>query len=325
LSFTIAFLALAIDRFFPLFGFFSKWIRHPLTRHPVEWQGMLISFFERRWNDLQTSALKRKRAGILMLLILIAVSVFVAVSLLFVFSFLPFPWIFEALAASVLLAGNDLKKAVLSVAKSLDIGLDEGRKQVSHIVGRDTKSLDEHEISRAAIESLAENSSDGVIAPLFWLVLFGLPGIAVYKAINTADSMVGHLSERYGSFGWASAKLDDLVNWLPARLSALLYAAAAYLLSPEAAKNSLRAAKRDAPNHTSPNAGWPEAALAGALGFGLGGPRNYSGVTLDLPMMGAGKRDLTSADMAKAIKLYSTMTGIALALVGVLALLELLF
>jgi len=199
---------------------------------------MLISFLENRWNDLQTSAFHRKRAGIFMLIVLIAVTVFVAILLLFIFSFLPFSWIFEALAASILLAGNDLKKAVLSVATSLDIGLAEGRKQVSHIVGRDTKNLNEHEISRAAIESLAENSSDGLIAPLFWLVLFGLPGIAVYKAINTADSMVGHLSERYENFGWASAKLDDLVNWLPARLSAFLYATAAYFLSPEAAKNS---------------------------------------------------------------------------------------
>ncbi|MCF6327963.1 MAG: adenosylcobinamide-phosphate synthase CbiB [Devosiaceae bacterium] len=320
MSFTIAFLALAVDRFFPLFGMFSKWIRHP-----VEWQGMLISFFERRWNDLQISALKRKRAGIFMLLILIVVTLLISFLLLFIFSFLPFSWIFEALAASVLLAGNDLKKAVASVAENLDISIEEGRKQVSHIVGRDTKNLNEHEISRAAIESLAENSSDGVIAPLFWLVIFGLPGIAVYKAINTADSMVGHLSERYENFGWASARTDDLVNWLPARLSALLYAVAAYFLSPEAAKNSLHAAINDAPNHTSPNAGWPEAALAGALGFGLGGPRKYGGKTLDLAMMGAGKRDLTSKDIFEAIKLYSIMSGIALVLVGFLALLELLF
>ncbi len=319
MSFTIAFVALAVDRFFPLFGFFSKFISHP-----VEWQGLLISFMERRWNNLDNSVFQRQRAGILMLIILIAITLFISFLLLFIFSFFPFSWIFEALAASVLLAGNDLKKAVLRVATSLDISLDEGRKQVSHIVGRDTKNLDEHEISRAAIESLAENSSDGVIAPLFWLVIFGLPGIAVYKAINTADSMVGHLSQRYENFGWASAKVDDIANWLPARLSALLYAASAYFLTPEAAKNSWHAAKTDAPNHTSPNAGWPEAALAGALGFGLGGPRNYAGVALDLPMMGVGKRDLTSLDILQAIKLYSAMTGIALALVGILALLELM-
>ncbi len=324
MNFAIAFAALAIDRFFPLFRLFSKWKSHPLARHPVEWQGMLISFFESRWNDMQTNALQRRSAGIFMLIILIAVTFSISFLLLFIFGFLPFSWIFEALVASVLLAGSDLKKAVSSVAAGLETSLEEARSRVAHIVGRDTKTLDEHEISRAAIESLAENSSDGLIAPLFWLVLLGLPGIAVYKAINTADSMVGHLSERYRDFGWASARLDDLANWLPARLSALLYVVSAGFLSLEAVRNSWRVAVEDAPNHTSPNAGWPEAALAGALGFGLGGPRRYEGVTLDLPAMGKGKRDLTSADILEALKLYSRMSEIVLVLVGAFALIQIM-
>src|SRR5690606_23743679 len=150
---------------------------------------------------------------------------------------------------------------------------------VSQIVGRDPESLDESGVARAAVESLAESASDGVIAPLFWLVLGGLPGIALYKAVNTADSMVGHRNERYRDFGWASARFDDLVNWIPARLTALLFAGAAFWVKGADPERSWTTALRDAGKHASPNAGWPEAAMAGALGFALGGPRSYDGET----------------------------------------------
>ncbi len=315
MSFTIAFLAMFIERFLPLSfntgGRFS---------HPVQWQGSLIAWLENRLNNSNKTANQRRFGGMMMLIILLAVTLGASMLVLWLIGFLPFSWIFEAIIASVLLAYRGLKKAVIDVAKSLDISLKQARKQVSHIVGRDTKNLDEHEISRAAIESLAENSSDGVIAPLFWLALLGLPGIAIYKAINTADSMVGHLNERYGDFGWASAKIDDLANWLPARLSAIFYALAARFVAPGMGAKSWMSAINDAPKHVSPNAGWPEAALAGALGFGLGGPRNYNGKTLDLPEMGQGRRDLVSGDILRSLQLYSVMVTIALVFTGLLAL-----
>jgi len=175
---------------------------------------------------------------------------------------------------------------------------------VSQIVGRDPETLDEAGVARAAVESLAESTSDGVVAPLFWLILGGLPGILLYKAANTADSMVGHRTARYAEFGWASARFDDLVNWIPARLSALLIAGAAFLVrraDPEAAWGT---ALRDAKKHDSPNAGWPEAAFAGALGFELGGPRMYDGEIHQLPSFGDGRAGLGPLDILKSLELY---------------------
>ena len=180
--------------------------------------------------------------------------------------------------ASTLLAQRSLDAHVLAVAKGLETeGLSGGRMAVAHIVGRETQGLDEAAICRAAIESLAENFSDGVVAPLFWMVVAGLPGALAYKAVNTADSMIGHRTERYEDFGWASARFDDLVNLPASRLSALwlVLAAIPLGLSPGAA---LRTIRRDASHHRSPNAGWPEAAMAGALGIRLSGPRVYDGV-----------------------------------------------
>jgi len=313
----VAFLALIIDRYFSVSQVFTRYFSHP-----VVWQGWIIDVLETRLNSKNKSAVQRRLAGIKMLVILIFATLFVSLLLLWLFSFLPFSWVFEALFASILLAGTSLKKAVKSVAQALKISLEAARKQVSHIVGRDTKQLTKSEISRAAIESLAENSSDGVIAPLFWLALFGLPGIAVYKAINTADSMVGHLNERYCDFGWASAKTDDLVNWIPARLTAIFYAIAAEFTLSSGGRKSWQSAKDDAPSHVSPNAGWPEAAMAGALGFALGGPRNYGGKTLDLALMGNGRRELAGEDVFMAIKLYLAMLNIALLVSGFLALFQ---
>jgi adenosylcobinamide-phosphate synthase len=226
---------------------------------------------------------------------------------------IPFGFAIEALLASSLLAQKELGRAVKAVADGLALSLESGRFAVSQIVGRDPHRLDESGVSRAAIESLAESTSDGIVAPLFWLLLGGLPGIVLYKAANTADSMIGHRTERYAEFGWASARFDDLVNWIPARLTALLIAGAAFLVrraDPEAAWGT---ALRDAKKHASPNAGWPEAAFAGALGFSLGGPRAYDGEVHDLPAFGDGRSELGALDILKALELYWMALNLLLA------------
>ena len=181
---------------------------------------------------------------------------------------------------------------------------------MSRIVGRDTGTLDEAGVARAAIESLAENFSDAVVAPVLWLFIAALPGIALYKAINTADSMIGHLTPRYQAFGWAAARLDDLVNLPASRLSALLLVAAAALRNDASAKEAWRTVRRDASHHRSPNAGYPEAAMAGALGLSLAGPRVYAGVRVEDAMMGNGRREAKASDIRRALALYRYADGI---------------
>ena len=185
-------------------------------------------------------------------------------------------------------------------------GLEGGRQSIAKIVGRDPDALDEAAICRAAIESLAENASDGVTAPAFWYLLGGLPGMIAYKAINTADSMIGHMSERYRAFGWAAAKLDDLVNLPASRLTGLMFIAAAAVVPGASASSAWRAFRRDARLHRSPNAGWPEAAMAGALGLRLAGPRVYDGVVVDDHWMGDGRAEATPEDIDRALTIYRT-------------------
>ena len=187
---------------------------------------------------------------------------------------------------------------------------------MSRIVGRDTEALDAAGVARAAIESLAENFSDAVVAPILWLAIAGLPGAALYKAINTADSMIGHRTPRYEAFGWAAARLDDLVNLPASRLSALLLIAAAGLSKDASADGAWRAVRRDAARHRSPNAGYPEAAMAGALGLSLAGPRVYGGVRVDDATMGDGRRDAEGADIVRALALYQRADAILLALLA---------
>ena len=185
---------------------------------------------------------------------------------------------------------------------------------MSQIVGRDPDALDEAGVARAAIESLAENFSDGVVAPVFWLAIGGLAGGAAYKAINTADSMIGHHTPRHEDFGFGAARLDDLVNLPASRLAALLIV----LSSGASAANAWRAVWRDAGKHRSPNAGWPEAAMAGALGLSLAGPRVYGGVMVDDAAMGDGRRDATAQDIRAALSLYRRADAILIALIVVL-------
>lgn len=304
MSWLLAPLALLIER---LVGYPQPLFR--LISHPVVWIGWLIDWFERGLNQGSNRRLK----GVVMLALLLGTGLAVSLLVIAVTRRIPFGFVIEALLASSLLAQKSLGHAVKAVADGLTASLEKGRVAVSGIVGRDTATLDEAGVSRAAIESLAESSSDGVIAPLFWLMLMGLPGIVLYKAINTADSMVGHRTERYNEFGWASAKLDDVINWIPARLTALLVAAAALLAGHRAdAGEALRTALRDAPKHDSPNAGWPEAAFAGALGLSLGGPRTYDGETHDLPSFGEGRRDLGPVDILNGLVLYWTLLNVTL-------------
>ena len=285
-----------------------------LIGHPVTWMGALITWFEARLNQGSHRRLK----GVAMLLLLLGTGLAVSLLIVIATRSIPFGWVIESLLASSLLAQKELGRAVKAVADGLNLSLDSGRRAVSQIVGRDPNVLDESGVAKAAIESLAESTSDGIVAPLFWLFVGGLPGIVLYKAANTADSMVGHKTERYAEFGWASAKFDDLVNWIPARLSAMLVAAASFLVrrtDPEAAWST---ALRDASKHASPNAGWPEAAFAGSLGIALGGPRSYEGELHDLPSFGDGRRDLTALDILAALVLYwaalNLLLGLAFAL-----------
>jgi len=312
MAWLLAPLALLIER---IIGYPPRLFRR--VGHPVTWVGGLITWLEARLNHAGNRRLK----GTVMLLLVLLTGLAIALLIVAVTRRFPFGWVLEALIASSLLAQKELGRAVKAVADTLAVSLDSGRSAVSHIVGRDPDTLDEAGVARAAIESLAESSSDGVVAPLFWLLVGGLPGIVLYKVANTADSMVGHRTERYLEFGWASARFDDLLNWIPARLTALLVAGAAFFVrraDPEAAWST---ALRDARKHASPNAGWPEAAFAGALGFELGGPRAYAGEIHDLPRFGDGKASLTALDILKSLELYWSAMNLLLGLAVVVTLL----
>lgn len=308
----VAPLALLVER---LAGYPLPLFRH--IGHPVTWMGALISWLERELNR----GAHRKLKGALMLALLLGTGLAASLLIIAITRRTPYGFIIEALLASSLLAQKELGRAVKAVADGLAISLPAGRDAVRHIVGRDPDALDEAGIARAAIESLAESTSDGVVAPLFWLLILGLPGIVLYKCANTADSMVGHKSERYLQFGWASARFDDLVNWIPGRLTALLVAAAAAVVPGTDARAAWTTARRDARKHDSPNAGWPEAAFAGALGFALGGPRSYAGEIHDLPTFGDGRRNLGATDILRSLRLYWAAMNVLLGLIVVAGLL----
>jgi len=259
--------------------------------HPVTWMAQLIARLDTKLNDPALDSSGRRRAGRNALLALLAVVGACAFALETALLLLPVGLLFVALAASTLIAQRSLYAHVAAVAEALETGsLDDGRVAVSQIVGRETAQLDEGGIARAAIESLAENFSDGVVSPVLWLGIAGLTGGALYKAINTADSMIGHRSPRYEDFGRAAARLDDVVNLPGARLSALLLVGAAAMTPGASAQMAWDTMRRDAAKHASPNAGYPEAAMAGAIGVALGGPRRYAGSETDGPWMDAATR-----------------------------------
>lgn len=288
--------------------------------HPVTWIGTLIALLDRSLNRATDTPEHRRGAGIVAAVIVCLIVGVVAFVVQRELVRLPFGIFLAALAASALIAQRSLHRHVADVALALEKdGLDAGRRAVARIVGRDTGVLDEAGVARAAIESLAENFSDGVVAPVLWMIIGGLPGAALYKAINTADSMIGHRTPRHEAFGWAAARLDDLINLPASRLSAVLIVAAAALSGDAVVAAAWQAVVRDAPKHRSPNAGYPEAAMAGALGLALAGPRVYGGVEVDDATMGQGRRDASAADIHRALALYRRADAILLALVAALA------
>lgn len=275
------------------------WRRWP---HPVVWIGRLVAAGDRRLNRPEWSTSARKAAGVVGIALLVALALAAGSAIQAGATALPGGPALVALAASVLLAQRSLYEHVRRVHVAFASGLPEARRAVSMIVGREPESLDEAAVVRAAIESTAENFSDGIVAPAFWFALGGLPGLVAYKAVNTADSMVGHLSERHRAFGWAAARLDDLLNIVPARLSAALLAVGGGLAG-GGLLTAVRVSWRDARLHRSPNAGWPEAAMAGALGLALGGPRLYAAGPVEEPFLnGEGRRDANPADIGRALR-----------------------
>ncbi|OXT00484.1 cobalamin biosynthesis protein CobD [Notoacmeibacter marinus] len=296
--------------------------------HPVTWIGRLIETLDRRWNRPHLSRRTRIVLGGLLTVALVTISLAAGLLLHWLAGDVLPPLLAVlvlGILASTLLAQRSLHSHVADVRDALSNrggDLAGARRALSKIVGRDTAALDESQITRAALETLAENYSDGVVAPAFWLVVGGLPGGLAYKAINTADSMIGHRNERHEAFGKAVARLDDLVNLPASRLSAILILAAAAFMKAANLRAGYCAVLMDARHHTSPNAGWPEAAMAGALGVTLAGPRVYGGKTVDAALMNRdGRHELTGDDIDRALRLYRHADRLLIALIAALALL----
>jgi len=300
MSVLIAFLSLAFEA---KFGY-PDWLFRAVG-HPVTWIGRLISCLDKALNRATDSDRTRRLCGVVALVAIVGVPALIAYAFQWLLLSHALGFFVVIALGTTLLAQKSLNQHVEAVAKALDTGgLEAGRKAVSKIVGRDPEQLDSAAVARAAIESLAENFSDGVVAPAIWMAVGGLAGGAAYKAANTADSMIGHRTPKYEAFGWAAARFDDLINLPASRLTALLLVGAAAILPGMDASAAWRAVRRDASKHRSPNAGWPEAAMAGALGIALAGPRSYGGVMGDFAYMGDGRRYVTAADIRRALRLF---------------------
>ncbi|WP_275783217.1 adenosylcobinamide-phosphate synthase CbiB [Pararhizobium gei] len=320
--FLVLSVALILDR---VFGD-PDWLWRRLP-HPIVLFGAMIGWADGRFNRPPVGSDKRRLGGLVVILLLLLWSFACGWLLHWLLMPLGLAGIaLEALVVAVFLAQKSLADHVGRVASGLrSHGLAGGRQAVSMIVGRDPETLDEPAVCRAAIESLAENFSDGVVAPAFWYALFGLPGLFAYKMLNTADSMIGHKNEKYLYFGWASARLDDLANLVPARFSVLLIAAgAAASVSRGAGRSAMDAALRDHGLHRSPNSGWPEAAMAGALGLQLAGPRIYSGSLVQEPMIhAAGRPVATAGDVDRGVAIFYAACGMLFGVTALAALLSL--
>jgi adenosylcobinamide-phosphate synthase len=274
--------------------------------HPIVLIGQVIAWADARFNRESAAAAMRRRGGLLVCWCLVILSFLLGWIIQALLLALPAGELWLGLLMSTLVAQQSLYVHVADVAKAMELsGVEGGRIAVARIVGRDPEALDEAGISRAALESLAENFSDGIVAPVFWGLVLGLPGMLAYKTINTMDSMIGHKTKRHLDFGRAAARLDDLVNLPASRLAALLLVLACFVQRGADAAAAWRAVRRDARRHKSPNAGWPEAALAGALGFAIAGPRRYHGVLVADPWMNDGGRwQLSAADIRAGLALY---------------------
>lgn len=289
--------------------------------HPIVYFGKAISAFEKRFN----CGGGRKVKGAFVALFLVC-GVFAVSWLLLHYAYEISPWL--GLALSVVgvffcLAGKTLADEVRMVFEAVDESLEKGRVQVGRIVGRDTSELSPQEIRTAALETLAENLSDGVVAPLFWCALLGVPGMLAYKMINTLDSMIGYRNERYKDFGCFAARLDDAANWIPARITALLMAFVAPKVGPDGKRRTtfralLRFISKYGPQHLSPNSGYPEAALAGILDCRFGGPHNYFGEEVYKPYIGENHKDFTLQDMETAINVNRQVEFVAVFLATML-------
>jgi adenosylcobinamide-phosphate synthase len=276
-----------------------------LIPHPVVLAGRAIAFFDRKLNRESRREVSRRERGIVTIVVLVGGAALLGLIIERICRGSLVGAGVETMFIAVLLAQRGLYDHVTAVAIGLKTGgLAGGREAVRHIVGRDPMSLDEHGVARAAIESLAENFSDGVVAPVFWYLLLGLPGLFAFKMANTLDSMIGHRTPRYRAFGWAAARLDDVLNAVPALASGLLLAAAAVFAKNARPGRALTIMLRDGRKHHSPNAGWPESAMAGALGLALAGPRRYpEGLVAD-PWLGDGSARAGSADIVRALEVY---------------------
>ena len=288
--------------------------------HPIVWFGKAIAFCEHRFNKGR----HRKMKGALIAMTLIALVYLATAWIRHSLYLLPSPFgeglgvrlVFDALLVFYCLAGTTLIREVRQVFLAVDRSLEEGRKQVARIVGRDTSELSAQEVRTAALETLAENLSDGVIAPLFWFALLGVPGMLAYKMVNTLDSMIGYKTERYKDFGCWAAHIDDIANYIPARLTALLMIVSLFFHRlggrdkmhqlEKGGWELLRFVQKNGRNHASPNSGYPEAALAGILNCRFGGPHYYFGQLFDKPYIGDNERKLTTADMKKAVRINRT-------------------
>jgi adenosylcobinamide-phosphate synthase len=288
--------------------------------HPVQWIGRLVSALEARLNRPQRSPRARRVRGGLTVALVTVLAASAGIGVTAFARSRPWGWMVEAFAASLLIAQRSLYDHVADVARALDRdGLAGGRIAVARIVGRDPESLDAHGVARAAIESLAENFSDAVVAPAFWFALFGLPGLAFFKAANTLDSMIAHRNERYLDFGRYAARLDTAMNFLPARLSALIVTVAALFAPGARPWGAARTSIADARKHRSVNAGWPEGAFAGALDLAIAGPRRYGNLVVDDPWIGSGRARATVADMRRALWLFVAACLVQAGLVAALA------
>ena len=284
--------------------------------HPVRLMGWLTGLLDRALNRERLGRGARVLLGVVAVVLVVGASAAAGWAVAHYVAALAWGWLAELALVAMLLAQRTMCVHMVRVARALDSGAEPARDAVRHIVGRDVRALDEHAIARAAIESGAENYSDGVVAPAFWYLLLGLPGLCAYKAINTMDSMIGHRSPRHRAFGRAAARLDDAVNWVPARIAGGLVGLAALFVPGGAPGRAWRAMVRDAPKHSSPNAGWPEAAMAGALGLALLGPRRYEGEAAgDEAWLGDGRAEATADDLRRTVWVFA----VACALVAVLA------
>ena len=290
--------------------------------HPVQFMGAVLGWFESKFNRPGLRFGQAKRRGLVVLFIYLFIWVVFAVALSFVLSLLGiWGWLLEMLIVAVFLSARSLYEHVWNVCNALKFKtVAEARDEIRHIVGREPGALDEYGVARAAIESGAENLSDGFIAPMLFYLVGGLPGLFLYKAVNTADSMIGHRTHRFIAFGWAAARFDDLLNWVPARFTGVLISVLAAVLSGRG-WDSWQAMVRDAGKHSSPNAGWPEAAMAGALGIAVAGPRVYQDMMKQDPWINAkGRLDAGAEDIWQALRLMQGVVFSVLPLVAVIGL-----